>query len=74
MDKAQNKRDKFKQFAVKRTNNVLNQLRVLGNLSNRSAYEYTEEEVSKIFSEIDRAVKDAKSSFHFPKKNKEFKF
>jgi hypothetical protein len=73
MDKSHIKREKFKRFAVKRTNNVLNQLRVLGNLSNRSAYEYTEEEVTKVFSEIEKVVKEAKSHFHFSKKNKEFK-
>ncbi len=61
------KRDRFKKLAVYRTNEVLKRLKVLGNCSNRSAYEYTEEEVNKIFQEIDRRTKEVKSKFYFPK-------
>jgi hypothetical protein len=68
-----NKRERFKKLAVYRTNEVLNRIKILGNCANRSAYDYSEEEVNKIFSEIDRAVKSTKAKFHFPKRNKEFK-
>jgi len=67
-----NKRERFKRLGAYRTNEVLKKLKVLGNCSNRSAYEYTEEEINKIFSEIDRTVKETKSKFHFTK-HKEFK-
>lgn len=67
-----NKRERFKRLAAQRTNSVLKRLKVLGNCSNRSAYTYTEEEISKIFSEIERQVRGVKAKFHFPK-NKEFK-
>jgi len=66
------KRERFKRLAVYRTNKVLKRLKVLGNCANRSAYEYTEEEINKIFSEIERKTKDIKAKFHFPKKE-EFK-
>ncbi|MFH1780786.1 MAG: hypothetical protein ABH841_02180 [Candidatus Nealsonbacteria bacterium] len=66
------KRERFKRLGVQRTNAVLQKLKVLGNCSNRSAYDYTEEEVNKIFSEIERRVRETKSKFHFPKK-REFK-
>jgi len=66
------KRERFKKLAVYRTNEVLKRLKVLGNCANRSAYDYTEEEVNKIFSEIERKVREIKAKFHFPK-NKEFK-
>lgn len=66
------KRERFKRLATQRTNAVLQRLKVLGNCSNRSAYEYTEDEINKIFSEIDRRTKETKAKFHFPK-NKEFK-
>lgn len=69
-----NKRERFKKLAVYRTNEVLKRLKVLGNCGNRSAYEYSEDEINKIFTEIDRSVKVAKAKFNFPKKNKEFKF
>ena len=65
-------RDRFKRLATQRTNTVLRRLKVLGNCANRSAYEYSEEEVNKIFSEIERKVREVKAKFHFPK-NKEFK-
>ena len=64
--------DRFKRLAAQRTNIVLQRLRVLGNCANRNAYEYTEEDINKIFSEIDRRVKETKAKFHFPK-NREFK-
>lgn len=66
------KRERFKRLATKRTNAVLKKLQILGNCSNRSVYAFTEKEINKIFSEIDRAVRDTKSKFHFPKE-KEFK-
>ena len=66
------KRDRFKRLAQQRTNVVLKKLKVLGNCANRSAYEYTEDEINKIFAAIDRQVKDIKAKFHFTKA-KEFK-
>ncbi len=66
------KKERFKRLATQRTNIVLKRLKVLGNCANRSAYTYTEEEINKIFSEIERRVRETKSKFHFPK-NKEFK-
>lgn len=66
------KRERFKRLGAKRTNLVLQRLKVLSNCSNRSAYEYTEEEINKIFSEIERSTKETRAKFHFPK-IKEFK-
>jgi hypothetical protein len=66
------KRDRFKRLAVYRTNEVLRRLKVLGNCANRSAYNYNEEDINKIFSEIERKTKEIKAKFHFSK-NKEFK-
>jgi hypothetical protein len=67
------KRERFRKLAVYRTNEVLKRLKILGNCANRSAYDYTEEEINKIFSEIERKVREIKAKFHFPNKNKEFK-
>ncbi|MFH0892423.1 MAG: hypothetical protein V1867_06625 [Candidatus Falkowbacteria bacterium] len=68
-----NRRERFKKLAVHRTNEVLKKLKILGNCSNRSAYDYNEEEINKIFSEIEKNVKGVKAKFHYPKNNKEFK-
>lgn len=64
--------ERFKRLATSRTNIVLDRLRVLGNCSNRQVYEYTKEDIEKIFSAIERALKETKSKFHFPK-SKNFK-
>lgn len=68
-----NKRVRFKRLAVYRTNEVLKRIKVLGNCSNRSAYEYTEDEINKIFNEIDKTLKETKTKFHFRERDKEFK-
>jgi len=63
-----NKRERFKRLGTYRTNEVLKKLKVLGNCANRSAYDYKEEEVNKIFSELERTIRETKSKFSFPKK------
>lgn len=70
--KNETKRERFKRLASLRTNEALRRLKVLGNCANRQAYEYNAEDVSKIFGEIDRKVKEVKAKFHFSKE-KEFK-
>lgn len=70
--KNEHTRDRFKRLATARTNIVLKRLKVLGNCSNRNIYEYDEQDIDKVFSEIERKVKETKAKFHFPKK-KEFK-
>ncbi len=59
------KKGRFKRLATLRTNEVLRSLKVLGNCANRSAYEYNEEDIRKIFSELDRRLKGVKAKFHF---------
>lgn len=57
------KRERFKRLASQRTNNVLKAIQILGNCSNKSTYAYTSEEVNKIFSEIEKALKDTKAQY-----------
>lgn len=63
-------RSRFKRLASYRTNEVLKRLKVLSNCSNRSIYEYSEDDINKIFSELDKAVKETKAKFHYPNKRK----
>lgn len=49
----QEKAERFKRVAENRTNKIIDQIRLLGNCSNRSNYEYTEEDVKKIFAAIE---------------------
>ena len=55
--------ERFKRLASKRTNEILEKIRILGNCSNKSSYEYTEEEMNKIFSEIEKQLKLTKAKF-----------
>ena len=66
------KRSRFRKLGEYRTNEVLKRLKVLGNCANRSAYEYNEEEIKKIFNVIDSKLREVKGKFNFPK-HKEFK-
>lgn len=68
----ENRRDKFKRLASKRTTNVLNQLRLLGNLSSKANYEYDEDDINKIFRAIDDQLRVVKAKFQ-SKIRKEFK-
>ncbi|MDD3065857.1 MAG: hypothetical protein PHT24_06340 [Endomicrobiaceae bacterium] len=67
MTKPEIKRERFKRLAEYRTNEILKRLKVLGNCANRSAYDYTEEDINKIFSAIEKRAKEIKSKFIFPK-------
>lgn len=64
---------RFKRIATYRTNEVIDKLRLLGNLSNKANYDYSNEEVGKIFSAVESQLKIAKARFASPKKKNEFK-
>lgn len=57
------RRDRFLEIAQRRTRQVIRDLRLLGNCGNRSAYEYTDAEVEKVFAAIQRELELAKSRF-----------
>ncbi len=68
----ESRHEKFKRLATLRTNAVLEKLRLLGNLSSKTNYEYTDEEINKIFSAIDTQLRTVKSLFSGKQKS-EFK-
>lgn len=57
------KRAKFVELAESRVNRAIKDLQLIGNLSNRSAYEFTDEDVRKIFRALQRELDTAKSRF-----------
>lgn len=59
----ENKKQRFQRLAEKRTNDVLERLRILGNCANRAQYEYTAEEVRKIFNTIEREARLVRLKF-----------
>jgi hypothetical protein len=60
------KREKFVELATKRVNRAIKDMRLIGNLSNRSAYAYTDEDVRKILRALQREVDGVKSRFAGP--------
>lgn len=57
------KRGKFVELANNRVNRAIKDLRLIGNLSNRSAYEYSEEDVRKILRALQREMESLKARF-----------
>ena len=57
------KRENFIRLAENRTNKILDMIRLLGNLSNTSNYSYTKEDVSKIFTALEKELADTKKKF-----------
>lgn len=66
----ESRNERFKRIANRRTNNILNQIRLLGNLSNKSTYEYSDDEVNKIFSAVEAQLRIAKTLFNRKRKRK----
>jgi hypothetical protein len=57
------KRAKFVELANKRVNKAIAQLRLVGNLSNKSAYEFTDDDARKILKALQKEVETLKSKF-----------
>lgn len=57
------KRENFVRLAEARVNRALKEIQLIGNLSNRSAYEYSESDVRAIFRALQRELDGAKSRF-----------
>jgi hypothetical protein len=64
------KRDRFLELAEKRTRVVLKKLQVLGNCGNRQSYEYTPEDVERIFSAIEQQLARVRAKFEQDREKK----
>lgn len=63
MGKGESKREAFRRLATKRTNAVLDRLRILGNCANPQLYEYNEDDVRKIFLAVEKEVRSIRAKF-----------
>jgi hypothetical protein len=59
----QRARQKFVELAEKRVNKTIKDIRLIGNLSNRSNYKYEESDVRAIFTVLERELKQARERF-----------
>ena len=69
MNEIESKHDRFIRIVEYRTNNIIKMIKLLGNCSNVSAYEYSEEEIDQIFSAIENELRKSKSRFSVNKKD-----
>tara|TARA_Y100001958_G_C21138891_1_gene478138 strand:+ start:748 stop:966 length:219 start_codon:yes stop_codon:yes gene_type:complete len=67
------KEKNFKKVASRRTQKVIDNLRLLSNCSNKNNYAYSQEEVNKIFKSIDSELKVCKALFNKNKARQVFK-
>ena len=56
-------RGRFVRLATKRVNNTIKNIRLVGNLSNKSNYEYTEKDVDKIFKALQDELSACRKRF-----------
>ena len=61
--KKANRREKFVELANKRVTKAMHDIQIIGNLSNRSNYHYTEEDVSKIFKALNTELRACRKRF-----------
>ena len=63
MSNQESKRDRFIRIAEARTNKIIDMIQLLGNCSNSGAYDYTQQDVDKIFTAIENELREAKKKF-----------
>lgn len=72
--KPETKREKFIRLAEARTNKIIDMLQLLGNCSNLSTYDYTQQDVDKIFAAIEFEVRETKKKFNKTESKKGSRF
>ena len=61
-------REKFVRLATRRVSNALKAIKLIGNLSNRSNYDYTEADVQKIFKALQDELSASRKRFSVARK------
>ena len=69
-----NKKENFKRIAENRTNKIINMISLLGNLSNGSFYEYTDDQIETIFAAIQEELDKQHNKFKKQKGKKKKRF
>lgn len=62
-NRPETKHERFIRIVEARTNKAAEMIRLIGNCSSRSSYDYSDEEVKAIFSFLEKELKNAKSKF-----------
>jgi len=70
MNKIESRNERFKRLAKQRGERILKYLQLLGNLSNRNNYDYSDEEVRKLFGAIEEELRSNRAKFTMRKNRK----
>lgn len=60
---AETKEEKFKRLSAQRIQKAAKYIQALGNLANKSSYDYTKEDVEKVFNYLQKQLDDTKAKF-----------
>lgn len=63
MEATVSKKERFRRIGGRRVQQAIDKIELVSNCSNRNNYEYTEEDVKKMFSAINDAVRQAKAKY-----------
>lgn len=63
MSKKSLRRERFESVAARRTQKLLDLLDIIGNCANKSNYEYTDDDIRKMFAAIENKTKNIKALF-----------
>ena len=67
-------REKFVELAEKRVVKAIKDLRLIGNLANKTNYSYTDEDVKKIIGALDTELKTLRKKFESSSNDSDIKF
>lgn len=59
----ESKGEKFKRLSAQRIQKASKYIQALGNLANKGSYDYTKEDVEKMFTYLQKQIDDTKSKF-----------
>ena len=68
------KTDKFVELAEKRTTRAMKAIRIIGNLSNKCVYEYSQNDATKILKALEKEIKVLRERFLTQKRDDEVEF
>lgn len=57
------RKQRFRELAERRTTNAIKQIRLIGNLSNKGNYSYDEKDVRKIYAALNKELRAMKERF-----------
>lgn len=66
----ENKKQNFKRIAENKNNKIINIIHLLGNLSNTSFYEYSDEQIEAVFDAMQKELDETRKTFEKEKGKK----